>query len=115
MNLITIISYVKYIFSDSTPFTYSGEWELGMCDQQMEVFSNLLFLNSSNGVNKKKNSFGKNNKPRKQTREASWRFLTCKGHWMVLVSDCIVGPLKEGRTIHVLQFNRTPTKSYTKY
>ena len=53
MNLITIISYVKCIFSDSAPFTYSGQWELGMCDQQMEVFSNLLFLTSSNGVNKK--------------------------------------------------------------
>lgn len=45
--------YVKCIFSDSTPFTFSGEWELGMCDQQMEVFSNLLFRTSSNGVNKK--------------------------------------------------------------
>ena len=45
--------------------------------------------------------------PRKQTREASWRFLTCNGHWIVLVSDCIVGPLKEGRAI--LQFTEHRT------
>ena len=51
MNLITIISYVKC--SDSTLFTFSGKWELGMCDQQMEVFSNLVFLTSSNGMNNK--------------------------------------------------------------